>query len=144
MKRKVLLIDDDTLSMQYYVKALNEKGFEVSQVGNPDDAIEYLTDRSNLSLDLIILDIMLPTGKRYHKNPDSMNGLLTGELLFEDIRKICRDIPVVILTNSRNLDIFSVLPKEIPFYNKTEVAPFELARVLRKVLGMEENARGDH
>jgi CheY-like chemotaxis protein len=144
VKRHVLLIDDDVLCMRWYLEALKEEDFEAYQVRDPDAAIEYLSNTHTLRPDVIVLDIMLPPGQRYRGRPDCRGGLDTGILLYEEIRKICTDVPVIFLTSVLNPSTLSALRPKAAVYDKSDLAPFELASVLRRVLGEEDRTCGDH
>jgi len=101
-KKRILMIDDDKLPMQYYIRSLEKNNFEVKFFLRPDDAFEYL-DNEQPHIDGVILDIMLPPGERY-KGKQTNQGLRTGIFVLKDIREHPRylSIPVVVLTNVRN------------------------------------------
>jgi CheY-like chemotaxis protein len=132
MRHSVLIIDDDKLSMKYYRTALETEGFEVAQVCDPDGAIKYLSSEQNRRPDVIVLDIMLPTGDRYFGKPESWEGLRTGILLYPEIKTQCPKVPIVVLTNVANPDIVAALPPGVRVYNKTDIAPFDLAAALNR------------
>ncbi|MFH1936314.1 MAG: response regulator [Bacteroidota bacterium] len=85
MRRRVLLIDDEKVAMQFYIKALRESGYEVIQVCDPDEAVEYMENSDERTPDIIILDIMLPPGNRFRGRPDVEEGLRTGVLLYPEL-----------------------------------------------------------
>ena len=49
-KKRILMIDDDKLPMQYYIRSLEKNGFEVKYFVRPDDAFAYL-DKEHPLLD---------------------------------------------------------------------------------------------
>lgn len=85
MKRKVLLVEDDSfLSDIYQVKMTNE-GFEVTAAMNGLEAIESL--ENGLKPDLILLDIIMP----YMDGMEVLRRVKSSESW--------KSIPVVLLTN---------------------------------------------
>ena len=81
MNRKALVIDDDPLSREFLVEALETSGYRVVQAPDGEEGMQHLRSRD---LDLVITDLRLP----------GMDG----------IEVVCRtkdalpDIPVVVLT----------------------------------------------
>lgn len=135
MEELVLLIDDDKLPMQFYVKALQKKGFKVKQCLKPDSALAFAQEKKG-EIDAIIFDIMLPPG-RYKKTNE---GLRTGVFLLPDLRKHCPDIPIVVLTNVKNpstLDEFKGKPL-LKVVQKMECPPFELASLVWEIVSGED------
>jgi DNA-binding response OmpR family regulator len=131
-----LLVDDDRLPMQFYVKALKQKGFRVEHYLEPDSALSFVEEKSS-EISAIILDIMMPPGKAY-KNEDTNEGLRTGLYLFSDIRKHCPHVPVIILTNVKNpitLAEFTGQPL-VKVVQKMECPPFELTELVGETLGI--------
>lgn len=137
MEKLVLLVDDDNLPMQYYVKALKQKGFKVEHCLEPDSALDFVKKRGE-EIVAIILDIMLPPGKTY-QDKDTNQGLKTGVFLLEDLRKYCPNIPVVVLTNVRNpntLDEFKDKPL-VKLAQKMDYPPFELSDLVNKMINKD-------
>jgi CheY-like chemotaxis protein len=100
--KKILFIDDDYAPLVSFFDDLKNAGFEVTHSRRPDDALRILKTEGSL-FHLIILDSMMPPGKRY-ANEKTESGLNTGGFLFEDIRKDYPEIPVLILTNFVGLE----------------------------------------
>ena len=139
MEKLLLLVDDDKLPMQFYVKALNDKGFKVERCFEPDGALGFVEEKGS-QISAIILDIMMPPGKAY-KNEDTHEGLRTGVYLLRDIRKHCAHVPVIVLTNVKNpktLDEFKGKPS-VKVVQKMEYPPFELAGLIDETLTTHEN-----
>ena len=134
MKRLILLIDEDVEPMKYYVAALRTK-FTVVQVSDPDEAVDYLADASKPKPDLIILDIMLPPGKRYLRRADTERGLRTGILLYQDLHALYPCLPILVLTNLASGKAEMVrTAQSVPAYEKIELAPFELVEAVEELL----------
>jgi DNA-binding response OmpR family regulator len=132
MEKLLLLVDDDRMPMQFYVKALEKQGFNVRHCLTSDEALEY-AEKEKGNIAGIILDIMLPPGR--YKNTNE--GLRTGVPLLEDLRRYCADTPVIVLTNVRNpktLDEFKGKPLVI-VVQKMECPPFELAKLVEDMSG---------
>src|ERR1051326_1529816 len=83
--KTVFLVDDDSSALNLYGKGLEQAGFKIASADDAKKAVEAL---SNLSADLIILDLMVP--KR--------NGLEVLEAIRADSRY--KDTPVLLLGNA--------------------------------------------
>ena len=90
MSKKILIVDDE-LKMRILIRDfLRREGFETIECSNGEDALNLFLD--DKSIDLIILDIMMP----------KMNGWE----VCEKIRKYSNTIPILMLTaKSENEDI---------------------------------------
>jgi CheY-like chemotaxis protein len=133
MGKTVLLVDDDRLPMEYYVRALEQKGFEVKQCFEPDNALE-LAAKECSEICAIVLDIMMPPGKKYD-DVDTHQGLITGLFLLDDLRRHCPDTPVVVLTNVRNPKTLDKLKGKplVEVVQKMDYPPFEFAELVDKI-----------
>ncbi len=134
-KKVVLLIDDDKMPMKFYIRALEQKGFEVKQCFEPDCALEFMQKRGT-QIAVIILDIMMPPGKIY-ENEETNQGLRTGVFLLKNIRKegYCQNTPVIVLTNVKNpetLSEFEVGPL-LTVKQKMGCPPFELVKLVEEM-----------
>ena len=85
---KVLIVEDDKKINSFINKGLKESGFLAESVYDGEAALDYITTDS--SLDLIILDIMLPK--------------LSGLELLKRIRSVGNSIPVIILSAKRSVN----------------------------------------
>jgi serine phosphatase RsbU (regulator of sigma subunit) len=91
-KPRILIVDDEPFNVDYLEQELEDSGFVLLTAGNGQDALE--TVRSE-SLDLVLLDIMMPV----------MDGFEVLSRLKAD--RATRDIPVIII--SANDDLQSVV-----------------------------------
>jgi DNA-binding NtrC family response regulator len=132
MSKLILLIDDDKLPMKYYTKALEESGFAVEHFVEPDGALKFM-EKNKTDIDMVVLDIMMPSGKTY-KEKDTKMGLTTGLFLFKDIKSIAPKVPVIVLTNVRNPETLNEFPKECLF-QKMNTPPFKLVEIIAKNIG---------
>jgi CheY-like chemotaxis protein len=124
--------------MSYYCKALQQRGYAVKHCLDPDSALEYAKS-NRFRIGIIILDIMMPPGEAYsHK--DTNEGLLTGVFLFDDLRKYCEDVPVVVLTNVRNAATLNNLSGKsgTMVLQKKDCPPFELAELVAHLITPRE------
>ncbi|MBC8384418.1 MAG: response regulator [Candidatus Cloacimonetes bacterium] len=82
-----ILVVEDNIDMQFLlVNLLKKEGFEITTVSN---GLEALNNIENIDPSLVLLDIRLP----------GMNGL---EVL-EKIRKLNRNIPIIMVTAYANI-----------------------------------------
>ncbi|MFX0194578.1 MAG: response regulator [Candidatus Hodarchaeota archaeon] len=131
----VMLIDDDKEPMMYYIMALKQGGFDVQQINDPDEAMEYICNQSNRRPDIIILDIMLPPGKRYEGNPACDNGLRTGILLYSELKEHYSNVPFLVLTNLRKAaKDFKRIAPDVPVLQKIDTPPFDLVNRIRRII----------
>lgn len=133
MQPLVLLIDDDVLPMEFHVRALRSEGFEVEQRLDPDSALEFVREAHD-RISAVILDIMMRPGESY-KDVDTREGLMTGVALYRDLRELCPDVPVVVLTNVANeetLRRFEEGPK-LKVVQKLHYTPFKLVDLIREM-----------
>ncbi len=134
MKKLVLLIDDDKLPMQYYVKALRQEGFKVEHCLEPDSALDFARKKGQ-QIDAIVLDIMLSPGKAY-KDKKTVEGLKTGIFLSDNLQQLCPGKPVVVLTNVKNeetLNHFEESP-QVKVIQKLDCPPFKFVEMLNDII----------
>jgi CheY-like chemotaxis protein len=115
---KVLWVDDNIEELRSHLLYLNEKGFEVEGVTNGQDALAVLGEKD---FDGILLDEMMP----------GMGGLET----LEEIRKIDRHVPVIMITKSEAEDLMTrAIGKRINDYLVKPVSPIQVLSALRRQL----------
>jgi len=105
MAKKILFIDDEPEFVAPQVMALEEAGYEVTLKSDPDEAVALLQKQD---FDLIILDLIMPPGRRDRERGDQeLDFALTGVRLHQEIRDELGlvDIPVVFLSVVRDTDI---------------------------------------
>jgi DNA-binding response OmpR family regulator len=86
-KNKILFVEDEKVLRETLTEALENNGFEVEIADNGSSALDLLRDNEH---DLILLDIILPK-----KN---------GFEILEEMKKINKKIPVILLTNLSGTD----------------------------------------
>src|SRR5271169_439864 len=114
---RILFIDDLIEEIRAFSKALEREGHTVEKVTEPDEALKKLR---TTSYDVLVLDIMMPPGS-YIQHPDNKEGMITGILLLQDIRKEFPNIPAVVLTNVGRSEVLQ------PLYSMRKV------KVLQKI-----------
>jgi DNA-binding response OmpR family regulator len=130
MNCKLLLIDDDVLPTDYYFYALKERGFDVMQCEEADTAQDKWRA---LNPALVILDVMMPPGKVVRAE-DTKEGLHSGVLLFERLRRDLPDVPVIILTHLLSAPELFSTENGVRVLLKSHVPPIELADIVQQIL----------
>ena len=137
-KKRILMIDDDKLPMEYYFRSLEKNNFEVKFFIRPDDAFKYI-DNEKPHIDGVILDIMLPPGERY-KNKKTNQGLLTGVFVLRDLRDYpdYSRTPIVVLTNVRNPKTLAKFEESdfLKIAFKPDYPPKKLLHLLEEMLNL--------
>lgn len=85
MKKRVLLVDDELITLKLTKKFLQSNGFETSMASTSTDAIQLLTSEQ---FDLVVIDITMPT--------------LSGFDLVQLMQSFDIDTPVIFLSNNDN------------------------------------------
>lgn len=121
-KHTVLIVEDDAFILEVLQKKLQQKGYDVLGAG---DAQSGFTVLKSQSVDLVILDILLPGGAN-------------GFLLLKDIKSndALKNIPVVILSNlSEKKDVERGLKLgAVDFMVKANNTPNEIIAKVEQVL----------
>ncbi len=116
-KKKIIWVDDEISQLKPHIIFLEERGYVVDGVSSGEDAILMLKDGE---YDLVLLDEMMP----------GMDGLTT----LEEIRKIDKRIPVVMVTKSMEETLMEeAIGKEITDYLVKPVNPHQILSVLKRI-----------
>lgn len=103
----ILFIDDEAAIMGPFRDFLELKMAPYNQQvvfhSNVDEALSFFEKHVG-ELDLVILDIMMPHGKRFGSEKTN-GGLKTGISFYERIRELSSDLPVIIFTNFYDEDV---------------------------------------
>ncbi len=136
----ILFIDDETSAMKYHRLALKKSNFEVIQCVSPEAGLDYARQHG-AELVAIILDIMMPPSERY-KDKDTKEGLTTGTYLFDDLRIVCPDAPIIVLTNSQDEDTLNCFPltPNVAVVQKVEYPPFDLVNLVQTMITNNQSA----
>ncbi|HAJ57540.1 MAG TPA: hypothetical protein DCL35_07215 [Candidatus Omnitrophica bacterium] len=81
MKKKILVIDDESLMVDMLKRALDSSDVEVAGVTDPEEALRYASQND---IDLVITDIMMPK--------------ILGTKLFFELKKMDPFVQVIIIT----------------------------------------------
>jgi DNA-binding response OmpR family regulator len=115
-KKKILIADDESDGSETLSALLEMKGYDVINVS---DSQSILTKAKNESLDLIILDVIMP----------NMDGYEVCQRLKNDIDM--KHIPVIMLT-ALSYDELRLKPHEVGA-NDYMVKPYRIASLLEKI-----------
>jgi len=99
MKRTILFVDDDPKRISSYIDFLRESEYNTIVETDSTRALSIFKEKQN-EIDLIILDMMMSTEQ--HLKEETDYGRRTGLYLLKEIRKISKDIPIMVLTVVRN------------------------------------------
>ena len=113
-RRRVLVVEDDEGIREALVDLLQSEGFSVTSAVHGADALQRLRSGADLP-DVILLDLMMP--------------VLDGWAFRAEQRRDPKisEIPVVVITASRNTDVAALSPKA---FLKKPIDFDELLRVL--------------
>jgi DNA-binding response OmpR family regulator len=117
-KRRILWADDEIELLQPHVMFLQEKGYEVTQATNADDAIKLAKEGN---FDLVLLDEMMP-GK---------DGLTT----LNEIKDFSPNLPVIMITkNEEEFLMEEAIGNKIDDYLTKPVNPSQILSACKKIL----------
>lgn len=117
MNKKILWVDDEIQQLMPHKIFLEDKGYVVEGVSSGEDAIEQVKRQE---FDLILLDEMMP----------GMDGLTT----LEEIRKINKRVPVVMITKSEEERLMEdAIGREISDYLVKPVHPVQILSTLKRI-----------
>ncbi len=123
-KRKILVVEDEVYLVELYTEILQKAGYQVSSAYTGDEGIKLAEQEK---FDLILLDLMLPSG--------TINGTYFLHLVKTDTEKYHNPL-VVVLTNLTSevivKDIFS--QKADGFLMKTELTPEQIVKEVANYL----------
>ncbi len=123
-KKKILVVEDEVYLVELYTEILEKAGYKVSSTYTGDEGIKLAEQEK---FDLILLDLMLPSG--------TINGTYFLHLVKTDTEKYHNPL-VVVLTNLTSevivKDIFS--QKADGFLMKTELTPEQIVKEVKNYL----------
>jgi len=122
--KKILVVEDEEPLVELYKEILEDAGFKVRYAYSGDEGAELAAKEK---FDLILLDLMLPTG--------SMNGTYVLSLIKGDKDKYGEPL-VVVLTNLTNEAVIKdVLEQKADgFLMKTELTPEQIVKEVQNYL----------
>ena len=127
----IIWVDDDiSAGLIPFVEAVQDGGYKIIMIKNPDDIWEPLK-RSDIYG--IIMDVSLPTGNRISIE-SSQSGILTGLELMKELKENCNysSIPLIILTIVTNHEVTIWAENNgILLLRKQDVLPRELLSAVK-------------
>jgi DNA-binding response OmpR family regulator/DNA repair exonuclease SbcCD ATPase subunit len=127
-KKKILIVDDDPFMQNLYRKALEREGFAILTALDGLAAVEMLP---TLSVDLIVLDLMLP----------KIHGLKVLETIRAD--NLRKNLPVLILSNAYLPDVAqkAMNAKATAGILKSECSPKRLVKIIREIFNTPADSK---
>ncbi len=138
----IIWLDDDRSSLDVVSRYLQYRGYQIRTAATPEEFYELLG--SLQSPKGIIMDIMLPTGKRVDKHR-SKSGVHTGWVILQDLNQDERycSIPVVIYTILTDQKVKNWASEhDIPYLKKQNTRPNDLESAMESA-GMQKDGEGE-
>ncbi len=137
MKTKpiLLIVDDDHKAMSYFVMALENSGYRVTQKCTASDAIDFLSAYSQ-TVDGVILDMMLPLG---HVSPtwNADDEMFGGKEVYRYLQSTHPGIPILVLSNISSGRLLNEFPSSdtVQVAVKCEHSPFMIVDLINRLVG---------
>ena len=126
MSKRIMVVDDDKITIQMCEYILKQQGYEVISALSGKRCLEYLRDEKNPPVDCIVLDIEMPM----------LNGFNTLSSIRQSER--LRNIPVMFLTAAANQDtVKEAIRLGVTSYLRKPFLPKDL---VEKVAALLENS----
>ena len=123
MKKRVMIVDDDKMTLQLCEYILKKQGYNVVTVESGKRCLEYLRDESNPPVNCIILDIEMPLLNGYN----TLSSIRQSEKLMK--------IPVMFLTATATPDtVKEAIRLGVTSYLKKPFLPAELSERVDQLL----------
>lgn len=133
---RVMYVDDeaDSVKMESKFDLMKKKGIEVIPVTRVPDVFPQL-ERMSDSIDLIILDIIMPP-EEYYSLDDTNGGTSTGINLLKEIRDRYKSIPIIIVSVRRleAADEEIETTYDVADYLEKPVSAFDVVNAIKRVL----------
>lgn len=130
----ILFVDDEKHKMDSYLRELR-LSFPGVRFESTVDAALALIEGQGSDIEVLILDVSMAPGRAFKDRLGA--GLMTGVHFYGRVREMLPDLPVVVFTNVTNEKVRQEFDGDdkCRFLNKEDYLPFELAQVLREILG---------
>lgn len=126
MKKRVMVVDDDKITIRMCEFILKQKDYEVVSCTSGKRCLEYLRDASNPPVDCIVLDIEMPM----------LNGFNTLSSIRQS--ESLKNIPVMFLTATATQDtVMEAIRLGITSYLKKPFLPNDLSDKVAELLGSD-------
>ncbi len=113
---KILLVEDEDRLREITALLLRQRGYEVTEAGDGEEALEILTERPN-SFDLLISDVVMP--------------IMDGPTMLREAKDFLTETNIIFMSGYAEQDFGKILEADmnISFLPK----PFELTQLAEKV-----------
>ncbi len=112
----ILVVDDEIIVLSLASMMLRRYGYEVLTAASASEALKFFTKWPDLSIDLIVVDIILP----------GMNGLK----LADEIKELRPNLPILFMSGYSEKDLLGpILKREKTYLTK----PFTYLQLIRRV-----------
>ncbi|PYJ58816.1 MAG: hypothetical protein DME24_14850 [Verrucomicrobia bacterium] len=95
MAKRIVIVDDDRLLTEAYVRALHLEGYDVRLITSVSQCKKLLQKKKHLRVDMFIVDLVMPPGKSF-PGDECSGGTFTGLFLAHDLRKKYKSTPIVL------------------------------------------------
>lgn len=140
MKKTIVYIDDEFFlpKMESKIDIIKEIGVEIVGIDSVELALRTIERLPKV--DLVILDIIMPSGDLYSLE-ETNGGTTTGLRLLEDIRKKNTEIPIMLISIKRkaNLDRIDSIIRDFKvsaFIEKQATSATEISNEIKKILNL--------
>ncbi len=135
-KYKILWLDDEFFFLSMFVEAIREDPeMSLELVSNVDDALSFLEKPNTEKPDLLIWDMILPTGSL--SEVETEKGLRTGQVYFERFREIYPEVPAVLFTNvmvKNRIEQFNNPSQLTWVWRKRDLLPDEFLMIIKNII----------
>jgi len=130
----ILFIDDEPRRVKPYIEELKLSGYQVEFKDNVDDALIFWEERKQ-DLELIVLDIMMPTGDNCDASApkEAECGLETGIYFYNKYLK-SQGVPVILFTHSVDAKIPDNEDNHVYLLKKLDYLPYEFVQKVEAIL----------
>ncbi len=134
-KKEILYIEDEPYSMEYRIKMLKDKGYNVEIAEEVDSALKKLKQK----YDLILLDIMMPSGNLPEN--EVKGGYETGVALIKKIKESTnKNTPILVITANPSSQLRTKIEKiGVASYLTKPLHQIEFEEEIERILGENSN-----
>ena len=130
----IVICDDEKRSVDSLAEELQASGYIPSIYTKVDEALRFIKENLD-TIELIILDVAMPPGSTF-ENENTDEGMQTGVFVYERIRGMAQQLPILIYTNVSDHFIFEKFQDELhcKLLMKADYLPFELVEEVKAML----------
>lgn len=136
MKRTLVLIDDDTVGLDFYITELRVIGFDAQLVSEPAGIRALIDGTSTLRADFFIVDLMMPTHELYPDEEPILSSWRAGLMVARDLRARYATTPILVWSNISHSDLLENATRhstDMPlclFASKWDISPRDLQQII--------------